>query len=89
MPFELFLSAIRDAALLDVATHWNTARGTRLMPAWSDIDPVDLGRNLPIVWAWRYDAVLGTFVGRWGKDWIGALVGMTKTMTKTVYARGY
>src|SRR5258708_21608365 len=59
MSFALFLSAIKETALLDVAAHWNTARGNRLMPGWSDIDPVGLGRNLPIVWAWRYDAGLG------------------------------
>jgi hypothetical protein len=76
MSFELFLSAIKDTALLDVAAHWNTARGNRLMPGWSDIDPVGLGRNLPIVWAWRYDAGLGTFVGRLAGEEIIAVLGV-------------
>ena len=76
MSFELFLSAIKDTALLDVAAHWNTARGNRLMPGWSDIDPVGLGRNLPIVWAWRYDAGLGTFIGRLAGEEITAVLGV-------------
>jgi hypothetical protein len=76
MSFALFLSAIKDTALLDVAAHWNTARGNRLMPGWSDIDPVGLGRNLPIVWAWRYDAGLGTFVGRLAGEEIIAVLGV-------------
>src|SRR5258708_20882426 len=76
MSFALFLSAIKETALLDVAAHWNTARGNRLMPGWSDIDPVGLGRNLPIVWAWRYDAGLGTFVGRLAGEEIIPVLGV-------------
>src|SRR5258708_16750297 len=76
MSFALFLSAIKETALLDVAAHWNTARGNRLMPAWRDIDPVGLGRNLPIVWAWRYDAALGTFIGRLAGEEIVAVLGV-------------
>jgi hypothetical protein len=76
MSFELFLSAFKDPALLEIAAHWNKVRGDRLMPGWSDIDPVALGRNLPIVWAWRYDAALGTFVGRLAGEEIIAVLGV-------------
>ena len=34
------------------------------MPAWRDIDPVELGRNLRYVWAWKYDRASDHFTGR-------------------------
>jgi hypothetical protein len=74
MSFELFLTSIKEPALLEVAAHWDSARGHRLMPAWRDIDPVALRRHLSIVWSWRYDFSLDTFVGRLaGEEIIAAL----------------
>ena len=75
MSYETFQSAIGETALLEVAAHWHAARQGRAMPAWQDIDPVALGRNLPIVWAWRYDFVLDTFVGRLAGEDIIAILG--------------
>jgi hypothetical protein len=76
MSYESFRAAIGEPALLDVAAHWHAARGDRPMPGWNDIDPVALGRNLPIVWAWRYDAVRDSFVGRLAGEAIAAVLGV-------------
>lgn len=64
MSFSEFLAALDEPRLLAVARHWQVARGERAMPAWKDIDPVALGRLLPLVWAWRWDAARGAFFGR-------------------------
>jgi hypothetical protein len=34
------------------------------MPAWRDIDPIEIGRNLRYVWAWKYDRAGDDFTGR-------------------------
>jgi len=75
MSYELFLSAIGEAALREVVAHWQAARGDRPMPGWPDIDAVALGRKLPIIWAWRYDFALDTFVGRLAGEEIAAVLG--------------
>lgn len=76
MSYELFRAAIKEPALLEVGAHWHAVRGDRLMPAWQDIDAVTLGRNLPIVWGWRYDLSLDTFVGRLAGEEIIAVLGV-------------
>jgi hypothetical protein len=75
MSYERFLAAIEDASLLAVAEHWNSARGGRQMPAWKDIDPAAIGQYLPIIWAWRYEKPLQTFVGRLAGEEIIAVLG--------------
>jgi hypothetical protein len=64
MGFGTFCAAIRSDALRAVARHWEDARGGRSVPAWRDIDPVEIGRNLRYVWSWRYDRATDSFTGR-------------------------
>lgn len=64
MAFDELLSRISDAALRDVAIHWNEARGARRMPGWPDISPRALARHLPLIWSWKYDPATDVFVGR-------------------------
>ena len=46
------------------------------MPAWKDIDPATIKQYLPIVWAWRYDPALETFIGRLAGEEIMAVLGV-------------
>lgn len=64
MSFDAFLATIRSGALQAIARHWQVACGAKRMPAWRDIDPVQIGRNLRYVWAWKYDRAADDFVGR-------------------------
>ena len=64
MSFVDFLASIHHPRLRDIAEHWGRVRGDRIMPAWSDVDPTVLRRNLTIVWAWKYDRATDQFVGR-------------------------
>lgn len=62
--FDRYFSHIAAPELRAVARHWNEVRGGRLMPAWRDIDPVAIGKYLPIIWSWRYDRATECFTGR-------------------------
>jgi hypothetical protein len=64
MSYERFRASIKDPALGAVVEHWNIVRSGRPMPAWQDIDPASIKEHLPIVWAWRWDPELNTFIGR-------------------------
>ena len=66
---------IQSPAMRAVYAHWRAARGTRLMPAWRDIDAVAIGKYLPKVWAWRFDPMLDTFIGRLAGEDIIAVMG--------------
>jgi len=68
MNFPNFLQAILSPELRAVADHWHGVRGKRLMPAWKDIDPGAIGRNLRYVWAWKYDRAVDKFIGRLAGD---------------------
>ncbi len=83
MSYRQFRASLQKPALIAVAEHWNAARRGRLMPAWRDIDPQAIKKYLSIVWAWRWDAGLATFIGRLaGEDNI-AIIG-TNTHGKKV-----
>ena len=64
MTIQTFLDTIATPELQVIGGHWQTARGARAMPAWSDIDPVAIGRSLRYVWSWKYDRTAETFTGR-------------------------
>jgi hypothetical protein len=64
MAFDRFIASLRAPALVQIALHWDAARGSKRLPAWQDIDPSAIRHHLPIVWAWRRDPKLGTLVGR-------------------------
>jgi hypothetical protein len=76
MSFSTFVSKLGAPALAEVAQHWAEARGSKPMPAWRDIDPTAIAPHLPIVWAWRYDSALGTFIGRLAGDRIVSMLGV-------------
>ncbi len=75
MSFRDFEGAIVSPALKSVARHWNEVRGTRRMPAWSDIKPAAIAAHLPIVWSYRYDRETDTFTGRLAGERITAVLG--------------
>ena len=53
---ERFEAHIGSEILRTVFRHWNEARGDRVMPSRSDIDPYRLGRALPNVWLYERGA---------------------------------
>jgi hypothetical protein len=59
-----FERSIVSPKLKDVARHWNEARKSRRMPAWTDIRPTAIKPHLPIVWSYEYDAAQQDFIGR-------------------------
>ena len=63
-PFTCFLGRIEHPGLRTVASHWNDVRDDRLMPAWRDIDPTKIARQLGHVWAYSYDRDAESFTGR-------------------------
>jgi len=75
LSFPAFLQAIQAPGLRRVAQHWNAARGPKRMPAWSDINPKDIAAELPMVWAYRYDAATGEFIGRLSGERIAEIFG--------------
>jgi hypothetical protein len=75
MSYDRFCASITDPALVAVAEHWRAARSGRCMPAWRDIDPASIRKQLPIVWSWRWDAALATFIGRLAGEEIIAVLG--------------
>jgi hypothetical protein len=46
------------------------------MPAWRDIDPAAIKEHLPLVWSWRWEPALATFVGRLAGEEIIAYFGL-------------
>lgn len=74
MAFAAFRASIVEPRLLTLADHWEAVRGRRLMPGWRDLDPVAIGRELAIVWAWRWDPAADTFVGRLAGHEVEAMI---------------
>jgi len=50
-----FRAKLRSAVLIQLFDYWQTIRGSRQMPKWSDIKPEEIGPVLPQIWAWRLD----------------------------------
>lgn len=75
MRFDDFFAAIENQGLRAVARHWNVARGSRLMPAWREIDPIEFARQLPIIWSWQYDRETRKFTGRLSGEEINRIFG--------------
>ena len=93
MGFQPFFDAIQSEALRALARAWDAARGSRRMPAFRDIDPVGIGRNLRYVWAWKYDRETDGFTGRLAGEEIDRAFGkslrgmkMAEFYTPEVYA---
>lgn len=77
MSFAEFEQAIKSPALLQVAQHWNEARGSRRMPDWADIRPASLAAHLSIIWSYRYDRSGDALIGRLAGDKIEKVFGKT------------
>lgn len=75
MDFAAFESSIVSENLRAIARHWQSARGQNALPAWSDIRPSAIAKQLPIVWSFTYDAAQDEFVGKLGGEAITLLVG--------------
>jgi len=75
MSFAAFHASIVSPDLIQVAAHWDAARDGRAMPAWKDIRPAAIARQLPIVWSYCYDAATGDFTGRLAGDVINQIFG--------------
>lgn len=93
MSFQDFRDSIVSPELQAIAGHWDAARGRKRMPAWSDIDPVAIGRHLRYVWAWKYERETGDFVNRLAGDEIVRAFGksprgrkMTEFFTPEAYS---
>lgn len=68
MRYADFERSIISPSLKRVASHWNVARGDRLMPVWSDIKPACIASELPIIWYYSYDSEKDQFTGRLAGD---------------------
>jgi len=68
MDFRLFRQMIRSKELQAVADHWQEARKDRLMPAWRDLRPAAMRKQLQIVWSYAYDPATAEFTGRLAGD---------------------
>jgi hypothetical protein len=93
MSFQALFDAIRSEPLRVLARQWEAARGNRRLPAFRDIDPVEIGRHLRYVWAWKYDRASNGFTGRLAGEEIDRAFGkslrgmvMTEFYTPDVYA---
>ncbi len=75
MSFADFIAVVATERLREVALHWQDARRAKRMPGWRDLDPAALARQLPIVWAWKFDAAAQSFVGRLAGEDINAIFG--------------
>jgi hypothetical protein len=81
MSIEVLLSGIKSPDLRFVVHHWNEVRGARRMPGWSDICPARIVRQLPIIWAYIYDAETDSFTGRLAGDRIETIFGKSFRQT--------
>ena len=72
---ERALQTIVSPSLREIMLHWDSLRCGRTLPGWRDIDPLDLRRHLPILWAWKYDRAADLFTGRLAGESITAVFG--------------
>lgn len=48
-----FRATLRAPPLLKLFDYWQSVRGPRSMPLWSDLKPEEMAIVLPHIWAWR------------------------------------
>jgi hypothetical protein len=75
MSFSDFYNSIASPELKAVARHWNEIRGSRPIPAWTDIHPRAITRQLPIIWSYTYDLEADLFTGRLAGEEIKCIFG--------------
>ncbi|HVI91935.1 MAG TPA: PAS domain-containing protein [Dongiaceae bacterium] len=81
-PLAELRPAITDARLRAMLDHWLAARGNAAMPAWKDIDPLQLGPLLPHIWSLRYDRADDSFTGRLSGEEVNAIFGKSLRQTR-------
>jgi hypothetical protein len=71
-----FMEGIESPALRAVAEHWFEARGTMVMPRWSDISTSVLAPHFKLLWGFQYNPrtkeFIGGLTGERLKEWLGA-----------------
>jgi hypothetical protein len=72
-PVEAFIASISSHDLKSVGFHWCAARRAQMMPSWNQLKPTALAKQLPIIWAYRYDPRSGEFMGRLAGDKISQI----------------
>jgi hypothetical protein len=72
---ERALQTIVSPSLREILLYWDSLRRDLTLPGWRDIDPLDLRRHLPILWAWKYDRAGDLFTGRLAGESITAVFG--------------
>jgi len=81
MDFATLRQKLDSPASHALLNHWCAARGTRLMPAWADIQPKALARFLPMVWAVKYDAEQAAYIVRIAGEDVSHVLGGVKRGT--------
>ena len=81
-PLAELAPAIADKRLRAVFDHWLKARGDNAMPAWRDIDPLQLGPQLQHIWSLRYDPHDESFTGRLSGEEVNAIFGKSLRHTR-------
>lgn len=81
-PLAMLLPAITDARVKAVFEHWLAMRGRNIMPAWRDIDALQISQQLPYMWSLRYDRADNSFTGRLSGEEINAIFGKSLRQTR-------
>ena len=71
------IRAIKNPPLRQLLAHYLTARGDKRMPSRRDIDPLQLGPVLPIIWVSVYEPDAGTFRYRLAGEQVNEIWGMS------------
>jgi len=81
-PLAMLLPAITDQRVKAVFEHWLAVRGHKTMPAWRDIDALQISQHLPYMWSLRYDHSDNSFTGRLSGEEINAIFGKSLRQTR-------
>lgn len=73
--FESLTASIRSPNVRAIADHWFTAKGSQLMLSWKQLQPARIKKQLPLIWALRYDPLTGQFIGRLAGQEIHRIIG--------------
>ena len=75
MAFQEILARLESPRLTEFAEAWRVARGTTLVPRWSDLDIVRMKNCLSYLWAWEYDRDTDIFRGKLAGEAIQDVLG--------------
>jgi hypothetical protein len=72
---DSFAASLRSSNLKAIVAHWVQAKGAQTMPSWEQLSPARIARQLPLIWAYRYDWELDRFSGRLAGEKIRQIFG--------------